>query len=75
MATITLTDRESDVLQVVRKHISKHGVAPTRREIGLALNLSAPSAERILQGLEQKGQLRLRTQWRGIFLTRRGERS
>ncbi len=62
------TKREHDVLRYVKAHYRAYECAPTRAEIAAELGISRPTAEQHLQGLRQCGLLKLRTQWRGIFL-------
>lgn len=66
-----ITQRDLDVLRFVRQHIERHDCAPTRREIGEALAMSRPTAEGHLQALAQHKLVRLRTEWRGISITRK----
>jgi DNA-binding GntR family transcriptional regulator len=63
-----ITPRQADVLRYVQAHVWRHGQAPTRAEIGRALSISRPTAEQHLQALKRAGLVKLRTQWRGIFL-------
>lgn len=65
---MSLTARQTDVLNFVRKHFKSYHCAPTRKEIGEALGMSRPTAELHLQALRDAGLIVLRTQWRGIFL-------
>lgn len=67
------TKRDKQVLAVVKRHYKRFGCAPTRAEIGNALGFSRPTAEGHLQALAQHGLVTLRTCWRGIFVTKRGE--
>lgn len=63
------TERDLQVLAMVRRHYRLHGKAPTRAEIAAALGFSRPTAEGHLQALQQHKLVVLRTCWRGIFLT------
>lgn len=61
--------RDLEVLDYVRRHYKRHDCAPTRAEIAAELGMSRPTAEGHLQALAQHKLVRLRTCWRGIFLT------
>lgn len=63
-----MTPRQQEVYRYVKAYMHTHSVAPTRKEIGDALDISRPTAELHLQALRDAGLLVLRTQWRGIFL-------
>lgn len=65
--------RDLEVLKFVRSYSRKHGHAPTRAEIAAKMGFSRPTAEGHLQALQQHKLVVLRTEWRGIFLTARGE--
>lgn len=55
-----LTGRQAKVLGAVRAHISRHGFAPSFREIGEAVGLKSPSSvKHQLKVLEDKGLLRM----------------
>ncbi len=55
-----LTRRQSQVLDVIRRHISKYGVPPTRAEIADTLGFrSANAAEDHLRALARKGAITL----------------
>ncbi len=51
-----LTNRQTDILQVIKKFIADHGYPPTVREIGKSLNLRSPATIHFhLKKLEEKG--------------------
>lgn len=53
-----LTDRQQEILDFIRLHISEHGYAPTIREIGAAFGIrSTNGVHDHLQSLERKGYL------------------
>ena len=55
-----LTDRQRKVLDAIRDHVSKHGFAPSFREIGEASGLKSPSSvKQQLQSLADKGLIRM----------------
>lgn len=55
-----LTRRQSQVLDVIRRHITRHGVPPTRAEIADKLGFRSPNAaEDHLRALARKGAIRL----------------
>ena len=54
-----LTNRQTDILQVVKKFIAEHGYPPTVREIGKAINLRSPATIHFhLKRLEEKGYIK-----------------
>ena len=54
-----LTERQSDILQVIKKFIADHGYPPTVREIGKSLNLRSPATIHFhLKKLEEKGYIK-----------------
>jgi len=56
----TLTRRQSEVLDLIRRHISRRGSPPTRAEIARALGFrSANAAECHLRALARKGAIKL----------------
>lgn len=56
--TLTLTRRQSEVLQVIRNHIEKTGAPPTRAEIAKTLGFrSVNAAEDHLKALARKGAI------------------
>lgn len=56
-----LTDRQSYILQVLKKLIAKKGYPPTVREIGEAAHLSSPATIHFhLNKLEEKGYIKKR---------------
>ncbi len=56
--SLTLTARQSAILQVVREHLARHGVAPTLQEIGQAVGIAHVSAVfKHMEALEKKGCL------------------
>ena len=55
----TLTDRQSQILDTIKKFIAKNGYPPTVREIGSLLDLSSPATTHFhLNRLEDKGYIR-----------------
>lgn len=66
-----LTERQSQVLALIRSRVRRRGAPPTRREIADALGLaSANAAESHLRALARKGAIRLLPgSARGIRLT------
>lgn len=55
----TLTDRQLDILNVIKKYTAEKGFPPTVREIGSILNLSSPATIHFhLNRLESKGYIR-----------------
>ena len=70
----TLTEKQSEILQVIRNHMEHHGHAPTVREIGAAVNLSSScSVKKHLDSLEEKGCIRRDRYQREIELLHDGE--
>lgn len=58
--TMTLTRRQSEVLQVIRNHIEETGAPPTRAEIAKTLGFrSVNAAEDHLKALARKGAISL----------------
>ncbi len=54
-----LTNRQTDILQVVKKFIADHGYPPTVREIGKSINLRSPATIHFhLKKLEEKGYIK-----------------
>ena len=54
-----LTKRQREILEVVQRHIRRHGYPPTVREIGDAVGLTSSSTVHAhLQALENRGVLR-----------------
>lgn len=54
-----LTDRQNDILQVIKKFIADHGYPPTVREIGKSLELRSPATIHFhLKKLEEKGYIK-----------------
>lgn len=71
----TLTDKQKQILQVIRLHIEQRGHAPTVREIGKEVNLSSScTVKKHLDSLEAKGFLRRDRYKRGLDLMEGGER-
>lgn len=70
--TLSLTRRQSEVLQVIRNHIEKTGAPPTRAEIAKTLGFrSVNAAEDHLKALARKGAITLAPGTsRGIQLAR-----
>ena len=54
-----LTDKQSVILQILKKLVAKNGYPPTVREIGKEANLSSPATIHFhLQKLEEKGYIK-----------------
>ena len=69
----TLTDKQQQILEVVRRQIARRGHAPTVREIGAAVGLSSScTVKKHLDSLETKGFLRRDRYKRGIELMEGG---
>ena len=69
-----LTDRQQEVLDLIREHIRRWGMPPSRWELTRSLGLAFPSAVKThLQALERKGWIQLTPGMdRGIQLLREG---
>lgn len=61
------TRREAQVLAALKRLVRPQHQAPTRRELGTELGISAPTVELHLQRLQSKGHVQLFAQWRGVF--------
>lgn len=71
----TLTDKQRQILEIIRTHIEQRGHAPTVREIGKEVNLSSScTVKKHLDSLEAKGFLRRDRYKRGLDLMENGER-
>jgi len=71
----TLTDKQKQILEVIRTHIEMRGHAPTVREIGKEVSLSSScTVKKHLDSLEAKGFLRRDRYKRGLDLMEGGER-
>lgn len=67
-----LTEKQSQVLAFIQRHMAEHATPPTRAEIAMALGLRSPnSAEQYLRTLQAKGHLEVTGQARGIRLHQR----
>ncbi len=65
----TLTEKQRQILGVIRKNIETRGHAPTVREIGAEVNLSSScTVKKHLDSLETKGYIRRDRYKRGIDL-------
>ena len=54
-----LTNRQKDILDILKKLVAKNGYPPTVREIGQEANLNSPATTHFhLEQLEQKGYIR-----------------
>ena len=54
-----LTDRQTDILQIIKKLIAKNGYPPTVREIGKVANLHSPATIHFhIKQLVKKGYLK-----------------
>lgn len=55
----TLTSRQNEILNYIKKYIATHGYPPTIREIGAAVDVSSPATIHAhLANLEKKGFIR-----------------
>ena len=74
MRGIALTERQNKALQAIRDHVKRHGMPPSRSELGKALGIgNQASVERVLSALSKKGWVRLVPAVdRGIRLLREG---
>ncbi len=65
-----LTRRQTEILNLIRRHIEARGAPPTRAEIARAFGFRSPNAaEQHLRALERKGAIQLRPgESRGIQL-------
>jgi repressor LexA len=53
-----LTERQQEVLEIIRRHMSRNGEAPTVREIAKALGVSSTcTVQKHIEALEKKGCL------------------
>lgn len=69
----TLTEKQRQILDVVRHGIERHGHAPTVREIGAAVGLSSScTVKKHLDSMEVKGAIRRDRYKRGIELMEEG---
>ncbi|MFY1652877.1 transcriptional repressor LexA [Solwaraspora sp. WMMB762] len=56
---VSLTDRQRQILDVIRSWVQRHGYPPTVREIGVAVGLGSPSSvAHHLKALEHHGLIR-----------------
>lgn len=70
----SLTDKQREILQVIRTNIENRGYAPTVREIGAQVNLSSScSVKKHLDSLEAKGKIKRDRYKREIELCEDGE--
>jgi repressor LexA len=71
----TLTEKQRQILEVIRTHIEQRGHAPTVREIGAEVSLSSScTVKKHLDSLETKGFLRRDRYKRSLDLMEGGER-
>jgi repressor LexA len=55
-----LTERQKEILNLIREHIEERGLPPTRAEIAAALGFKSPNAaEQHLKALARKGAIKL----------------
>jgi repressor LexA len=68
--SLQLTTRQSSILDFIRRHLDRHGQAPTLEEIGQAMGLAHVSAVlKHVRSLEAKGRLQIEpNRSRGIRL-------
>jgi len=70
----SLTDKQRQILEIIRTHIGQHGHTPTVREIGALVNLSSScTVKKHLDSLEAKGFLRRDRYKRSLELMEGGE--
>ena len=64
----TITPRQQDVLDAIKKHIREHGMAPSHEELAQSVGLSDPaSVKPHLQELVKKGFIQIKSRkYRGI---------
>ena len=74
MRGITLTEHQNKALQAIRHHVKRHGMPPSRSELGKAMGIgNQAGVERVLSALSKKGWVRLVPRVdRGIQLLREG---
>ncbi len=71
----SLTEKQRQILEVIRTHIEQRGHAPTVREIGAQVSLSSScTVKKHLDNLETKGFLRRDRYKRSLDLMEGGER-
>lgn len=71
----SLTEKQRQILEVIRTHIEQRGHAPTIREIGTQVSLSSScTVKKHLDSLEAKGFLRRDRYKRSLDLMEGGER-
>lgn len=71
----SLTEKQRQILEVIRTHIEQRGHAPTVREIGAQVSLSSScTVKKHLDSLEAKGFLRRDRYKRSLDLMEGGER-
>jgi SOS-response transcriptional repressor LexA len=56
--TDELTDRQAEVLEVLREHYRRHGVPPTIRELAAVLGISPAPVYQHLGALVRKGEVK-----------------
>lgn len=61
-----LTDRQVEVLRAVRTFQERHGMPPTRAELGRRLGVAAQTADYHLRALQKKGYLQLGRKARAV---------
>ena len=74
MRGISLTEHQNRALEAIRHHVKRHGMPPSRSELGKALDIGHQAGvERVLGALSKKGWVRLVPRVdRGIRLLREG---
>jgi repressor LexA len=69
-----LTDKQREILQVIRDHMEERGYSPTVREIGTAVHLSSScTVQKHLDNLEAKGYIRRDRYKRSLELMEDGQ--
>jgi DNA-binding transcriptional regulator YhcF (GntR family) len=56
-AGMGLTERQRDALVMVTTHVGLHGVMPSRRVLAAEMGCSPNNANRLVQGLVERGEL------------------
>ena len=74
MKAIQLSPRQAEALEIIREHIRRRGIPPSRPELGRAMNVSSQgSVDKHLAALARKGWVELHASVdRGIQLLREG---
>lgn len=67
-----LTQKQSELLEFIDRHLAERGISPTFDEMKVALGLRSKSGiARLLSGLEERGYIRrIAARWRAIELVK-----